>query len=98
MTGTKEKGLLWNRPVQIAPLITFRIVFGLLMFASLVRFWWRGWIDTVYIKPAFHFTYMGFDWVHPFSASGMYILFAIIVLSTLLITVGLFYRVAAIVF
>ncbi|MCW3124258.1 MAG: Vitamin K-dependent gamma-carboxylase [Flavipsychrobacter sp.] len=96
MTVTKETAC--HRPVLIAPLITFRIVFGLLMFISLLRFWWRGWVDTVYIKPPFHFTYMGFEWVQPFGATGMYVLFGVIILSTLLITVGLFYRLAAIVF
>lgn len=92
------KPSFWHRPVPIAPLVTFRIVFGLLMFVSLLRFWWRGWISTVYTQPPFHFTYWGFEWVQPLQGAGMYILFALIVLSCLLIAVGLFYRLAAIVF
>lgn len=87
-----------NRPVSIAPLITFRIVFGLLMFVSLVRFWWRGWIEAVYLQPSFHFTYMGFGWVQPLSAVWMYLVFGLVVLSALFITAGIFYRVAAVVF
>jgi hypothetical protein len=96
MTVTKSSAL--HRPVPIAPLVTFRIAFGLLMFFSLLRFWWRGWIETVYIQPSFHFTYLGFEWVRPFGAVGMYVLFGITVLSALLIATGLFYRVAAVVF
>jgi len=96
MTATKASA--WHRPVFIAPLVTFRILFGLMMFLSLLRFWWRGWIETVYIQPAFHFTYMGFGWVRPFGADGMYVLFGAILLSTLLITTGLFYRIATLVF
>ncbi len=96
MMVTKEPA--WHKPVLIAPLITFRIVFGLLMFVSLLRFVWRGWVSTVYIQPSFHFTYMGFGWVRPLGAFGMYVLFGIIILSTLFITIGLFYRIAAIVF
>jgi hypothetical protein len=96
MMVTKEA--LWRRPVLIAPLVSFRILFGLLMFASLIRFWWRGWIETVYIQPSFHFTYMGFEWVQSFKGPGMYVLFCIIVLSTLFITIGLFYRLASAVF
>ncbi|HTE25871.1 HTTM domain-containing protein [Flavitalea sp.] len=96
MTVTNHPG--WQRPVSIAPLVNFRIVFGLLMFFSLLRFWWRGWIDAVYIKPPFHFTYYGFEWVQPFGPLGMYLVTAIVVISSLLITIGLFYRIAAILF
>ena len=88
----------YNRLVSIAPLVVFRIVFGLLMCFSLIRFWRRGWIESVYILPEFHFTYWGFDWVRPLGNPGMYILFAIIIISTLLIVLGLFYRIATVVF
>ncbi len=87
-----------NTPVSIAPLITFRIVFGLLMFVSLLRFMWRGWINTVYILPKFHFTYWGFDWIQPMGGAGMYLLFFVLLLATLFITIGFLYRVAAVVF
>ena len=96
MTAIKKPG--FNATVSIAPLVTFRIVFGLLMFFSIMRFWWRGWIASVYVLPKFHFTYMGFEWVHPFNSTIMYLLFGLMALSTLLISVGWFYRVAAIVF
>jgi hypothetical protein len=86
------------RPVSIAPLVTFRIVFGLLMFSSLLRFWWRGWVETVYVTPAFHFTYTGFSWVRPLGHTGMLLLFAAIAAAALCIALGLFYRLAAIVF
>lgn len=87
-----------NRLVSIAPLVTFRIFFGLLMCFSLIRFWWLGWIDAVYISPKLHFAYWGFEWVQTLGNPGMYILFALIIVSTLFITFGLFYRVAAIIF
>lgn len=88
----------FDKPVSIAPLITFRIAFGLLMFGSLVRFWWRGWVTTVYVQPKFHFTYMGFEWVRPLGATGMHLLFGIIALAALCIAAGLLYRIAAVVF
>ncbi len=90
--------LPFDRPVSIAPLITFRIVFGLLMFFSILRFWWRGWVTTVYVLPKFHFTYMGFEWVHPLGNLGMHLLFSALLLSTLFITFGFLYRPAVIVF
>ncbi|MBN8787314.1 MAG: HTTM domain-containing protein [Terrimonas sp.] len=88
----------WNQQVSIAPLVSFRIIFGLLMCFSLIRFWWRGWIEAVYILPQFHFNYWGFEWVTPPGNPGMYILFIIIIISTILIVLGLFYRIATITF
>src|SRR5690349_13528006 len=87
-----------NKPVSIAPLVRFRIVFGLLMFASLVRFWVRGWIDSVYIQPSFHFSYSAFEWIKPLGNPGMYILFVLVIAAVLFIALGFFYRIATIVF
>ncbi len=90
--------LLPSAPVSITPLITFRIVFGLLMLASIIRFWWRGWITSVYVTPKFHFTYWGFEWIHPAGAMGMHLVFGVMALAALLITIGLAYRAAIVVF
>ncbi|MBX2907903.1 MAG: HTTM domain-containing protein [Taibaiella sp.] len=101
MTVTKNNGpgraggfaaIFSGGPVSIAPLVTFRIVFGLLMFFSIARFWLRGWITSVYVDPPFHFTYMGFDWVHPMGSFGMHALFALLGLSALFVTFGFLYR------
>lgn len=88
----------WERKVSIAPLVTFRIGFGLLMFFSTLRFWWRGWVDTVYVSPSFHFTYWGFEWIQPFGKTGMYLVFGIMALSALFIALGLIYRIATTLF
>ncbi len=92
----------WHRfvckQVSIAPLVTYRIVFGLLMLGSILRFWWRGWVTAVYILPKFHFTYPGFSWVHPLPGDAMHWVFAVMVLATVFITLGLAYRFASIVF
>ena len=44
---------------------SLRILFGALMFASLVRFWANGWIEKLYLEPLFHFSFYGFEWVKP---------------------------------
>jgi len=87
-----------NKPVSIAPLVTFRITFGLLMFFSIARFCSRGWINKVYVNPKFHFSYSGFEWIQAFGNTGMYVVFASMLMSTLLITIGLYYRAAIIIF
>lgn len=68
------------------------------MFLSIVRFWWNGWIDSLYVQPKFHFTYVGFGWVHPLGNIGMHLLFLCIAVSSLMIVLGLFYRIATVLF
>ena len=51
-----------NKNTEAAPLAVFRIFFGVLLFASIVRFWANGWIAQLYIEPEFHFKYFGFEW------------------------------------
>ena len=84
--------------VNIAPLITFRIVFGLMMFASTLRFILKGWINDFYVTPKYYFTYYGFDWVRPLDEKSMYILFGILLVSSFLITLGFLYRASIVLF
>lgn len=87
-----------NTPKHIAPLAVLRIAFGVIMLISTIRFILKGWIAAFYIKPKFHFTFYGFDWVKPLDATGMYILFALLTLTAILVTIGLFYRLSIITF
>ncbi|GAO44864.1 HTTM domain-containing protein [Flavihumibacter petaseus] len=96
MTGTKRYDLF--RPVPIAPLVVFRISFGLLMFFSLLRFWWRGWVTAVYVQPKFHFSYFGWEWVQAPGNTAIHVLFGCITLAALFIAFGFLYRIAIVVF
>ncbi|CAN0463860.1 unnamed protein product, partial [Scytosiphon promiscuus] len=87
-----------NKPVHIAPLVTFRIFFGLVMFFSIVRFMWNGWVFEQYIQPEFFFPYYGFEWIKPLPSIGMYVVFSGLAISSLLILLGFFYRQATILF
>ncbi len=79
---------------SISSLITFRIIFGSMMFASTLRFILNGWVHDLYIKPKFFFTYYGFDWIKPLEGDYMYLIFGLLLLISLLITFGLFYRIS----
>lgn len=85
-----------NRKVTIAPLVTFRILFGLLMMASIMRFWAYGWIEDLYILPSFYFPFV--EGIRPIPGIGMYIIFGLMALAALFVTFGLFYRYATICF
>lgn len=80
-----------------APLAVFRMLFGMMMLFSIIRFWANGWIETLYIKPKFHFPYYGFEWVKPLG-EATYLIFIICGISALLVALGLKYRLAIIVF
>ena len=59
-----------NAHTEGSPLAIFRVLFGLLMLISIIRFWHNGWIETVYINPDFHFKYYGFEWVKTLGKSN----------------------------
>lgn len=83
---------------SIAPLVVFRIIFGLMMFAGAVRFWAKGWIDSLFIQPDNFFHYYGFEWVKPLGDFGMYAVFTLLIITSLFIALGLFYRWASILY
>lgn len=68
------------------------------MLASVIRFWAYGWIRDIYIAPPLHFHWMGFSWLDPWPGLGMYVHFAILGLASACIMLGLFYRVATVIF
>ncbi len=67
------------------------------MFYSIIRFWLKGWIETLYIQPSFHFSYYGFDWVKPLD-NYTYMLFLICGLSAFLVAIGFKYRLSILLF
>jgi len=80
-----------------SPLAVFRILFGVLMFFSIVRFWYNGWIETVYIEPLLHFKYYGFEWVKSLNEWN-YLLFALCAVTSILIAIGYKYKISIILF
>jgi hypothetical protein len=88
----------FRNPVHIAPLAVLRIAFGGIMLISVIRFILKGWVSSFYIKPKFHFTFYGFDWVRPLGETGIYVLFGLLILTATLVILGLFYRVAIVTF
>lgn len=86
------------KPYSIAPLAVFRVLFGFVMFVSVIRFMLNGWVQTQYIDPQFYFSYYGFEWVKPLGETGTYTLFVIMAVSALGVMLGSFYRISAALF
>ncbi|WNJ20696.1 HTTM domain-containing protein [Pontibacter sp. G13] len=82
-------------PIHIAPLVVLRVLFGLLMLISSVRFLALGWVENHFADAAIHFKYVGFHWVEPFSVGGMYAVYGIMIAACVAIILGWHYRLAA---
>lgn len=85
----------FQRTTSAAPLAIFRIALGLLLFGSIVRFWVKGWIYELYIQPRHFFPFYGFEFIKPLG-EYTYLLFAVCALCAVLVSIGLFYRVASV--
>ncbi len=86
------------KQVSIAPLISFRIIFGALMLFGISRFMLNGWVETLYMQPKYFFPYLGFEWVRPLPGNWMYLPFFLMLISAIGILLGFLYRYAAFLF
>ncbi len=86
------------RPVDIASLVTFRMIFGVVMFVGIVRMLASGWIPQVYGEPRFFFAYPGFSWVTPWPVWGMYVHYVVLAILALAIAAGAWLRISAALF
>lgn len=86
------------KDISIAPLVVFRIAFGLLMFLSISRFIYKGWVYNMYIMPKLFFPFYGFEWVKPLPGNLMYVVFVLLLISSLGILLGFLYRFHTILF
>lgn len=80
------------KPVSIAPLVVFRIIFGALLLFGGIRFLYNGWVDFLYIQPKIYFGYLGFEWVKPLPGICMYLPFILFLIGSLGILLGAFYK------
>lgn len=85
-------------PVDIGLIVVFRVIFGAAMLFEMLRFFSHGWITRYFVAPKMHFTYYGFSWVQPSSEAGMKALFAGLCVCAAFIAIGLFYRLATVLF
>jgi len=89
---------LISNEISIFPLVSFRIAFGLLMLISIIRFWSKGWIESLYLTPEFFFKFYAFHWVPAPSSLAIYSIFILLIISCFNIIIGFFYRVSILTF
>ena len=79
-------------PVDAAGVAAFRLFFGTILAINALRFVAQGWLEPLFVEPAFFFKYPGFEWVAVPGPVGLYTLYALITLSAAGIATGVFYR------
>jgi hypothetical protein len=86
------------KPVHSSSLAAYRILFGILNAAGLIRFWHLGWIERSFTNPQFLFKYLGFEWVKLWPGDGIYIHYAVLIGVCACFSLGLFTRVMSVLF
>ena len=87
-----------KRPVSADSVAAFRIAYGLLVAYGSIRFLAKGWVGALYLEPANHLTYPGFEWVRPLAAPWMHLHMVALAGLGLCIAVGYRHRLAAALF
>ncbi len=81
-----------HRPVDNAPLVGFRILFGLLLMAECFGAILTGWVREQLIDPEFTFSHIGFEWLQPLPGNGMYLYFSVMGILGACVALGYRYR------
>ena len=98
MQKLKQKLKFLFDEVDIASIVVFRIAFGAMMLWEVTRYFESNWISTYWIKTDYHFPFWPFLSLEPLAGEGMYYLFYLLGALTILIILGLFYRVSMAIF
>lgn len=97
-----HKGIfMWNdlrekafEPVNNAPLVFFRVAFGLLIMLEGIGAIFTGWVYQNTIQPEFTIPFMDFSWLQPLPGYGMYVWFFVMGMAGLFVMIGYHYRLA----
>ncbi len=85
-------------PRDFAALAAFRIMFGAMMAYSLIRFAAHGWIELVLVEPTFFFKYEAAPWTVVWDPPALYAHFLVTAVAAICVALGLWYRLAIVVF
>jgi vitamin K-dependent gamma-carboxylase len=99
MTKQGPGGKLWEwllAPKDIAAVAAFRVAFGLMITVSAARFLAYGWVDELFVRGTFRFSYWGFAWVPALPAPWIHGVFGLLALLGLCVAAGFCYRVATV--
>lgn len=82
-------------PVDVAPLVFFRIAFGVLLAWHLLDYLQYGWARRVYVDPVLRVPHGGFEWLAPWPGDGMLLHFAALLAAAVAFALGRWTRLAS---
>ncbi len=82
-----------NVKCSAAPLLTFRVVMGMMLLFSAVRFMYLGWIEA-HFQTVFQFKYYGFYWIPNLPTAWLYAVHGLMIVCALGVIFGVYYRVS----
>lgn len=85
-------------PISNASLVVWRVLFGVAMFSDMERYANFGWAEMHFSGDVFRFAYPGFHWVQGLPGPAMTAFFHFQAALAFCIWLGLFYRVAILLF
>ncbi|WP_108958165.1 HTTM domain-containing protein [Leptospira ellinghausenii] len=83
---------IFNQPVSSLSLQFLRFGYGLTTTILIIRYFYFGWIHTYFIQPTLFFKHFGLEWVPNLPPSFIYLLFIILLLTSIGILFGYFVR------
>ncbi len=84
--------------IDNAPLVIFRIFFGILCACECYGAILTGWVRRTLVEPQFTFNFIGFEWLQPLPGMGMYLYFFVMGTLGIFIALGYKYRFSIIAF
>jgi hypothetical protein len=85
-------------PIDAASIAVFRIAFGALMVVEVLDDFRHDWFTADFVSPSFRFKYYGFEWIDAWPVDALHAHFAILGVLGGLISLGLHYRAASVLF
>lgn len=87
-----------QRLIDNASCTFFRVAFGAVMANWAWDYLTLGRVTEFYVKPAYHFTYFGLDWIRPWPGDGMYFHFWALLILAVCIAAGFLFRLSSLLF
>lgn len=82
-------------PVDVAPLVFFRVSFGVLLAWHLLDYLQYGWARRVYVEPVLRVPHRGFEWLAPWPGEGMLLHFWALLVAAVAFAAGRLTRLAS---
>ncbi|MCW7462169.1 HTTM domain-containing protein [Leptospira limi] len=88
----------FNHPVSSLSLQFLRFGYGLTTTIVVIRYFYFGWIHTYLVQPTFFFKHFGLEWIPNIPSTFTYLLFFILLLTSIGILLGYFVRINLLIF